>query len=100
MLKIIIFEVRWKHISEQDTTMKKAIIILGLLWLIIFGGLYAKRKFHGPEHRLDNAKIEVKELVDNDEIKNGDLISDLSFWTKQSHSTGNKIKIFSLRAYL
>ena len=42
--------------------------------LTIFGGLYAKRKFYDPKHRLDNAKKEVKQLVDQDEIKNGDLI--------------------------
>jgi uncharacterized protein YycO len=54
--------------------MKKGIIILGLLGLTIFGGLYAKRKFYDPKHRLDNAKTEVKQLTDNDEIKNGDLI--------------------------
>lgn len=54
--------------------MKKIIIILGFLGLTIFGGLYAKRKFYDPKHRLDNAKTEVKQLAYNDEIKNGDLI--------------------------
>lgn len=54
--------------------MKKGIIILVLLGLTILGGLYAKRKFYDPKHRLDNAKTEVKQLVNNDEIKNGDLI--------------------------
>ena len=54
--------------------MKKGIIILGLLGIVIFGGLYAKRKFYDPKHRFDNVKIEVKQLVDNGEIKNGDLI--------------------------
>lgn len=54
--------------------MKKGIIILGLLGLTIFGGLYAKRNFYNPKHRLDKAKTEVKQLTDNDEIKNGDLI--------------------------
>ena len=54
--------------------MKKGIIILGLLGLTIFGGLYAKRKFYDPKHRLNNPKTEVKQLADNDEIKNGDLI--------------------------
>ena len=54
--------------------MKKGIIILALLGLTIFGGLYAKRKFYDPKHRLENAKTEVKQLADNDEIKNGDLI--------------------------
>ncbi len=54
--------------------MKKAIFILGLLGLIIFGGLSAKRKFYDPKHRLDNAKKEIKQLVDNEKLKNGDLI--------------------------
>lgn len=54
--------------------MKKAIIILGLLGLIIFGGLSAKRKFYDPKHRLEKAKTEIKELAEQDEIKNGDLI--------------------------
>lgn len=54
--------------------MKKTIFILGLLGLTIFGGLYAKRKFYDPKHRLENARTEVKILADQDEIKNGDLI--------------------------
>ncbi len=49
-------------------------MILGLLGPIVFGGLYAIRKFYDPKHRLDKAKTEAKQLVDNDEIKNGDLI--------------------------
>ena len=54
--------------------MKKLIIVLVLLGLIIFGGLYAKRKFYDPKHRLENARTEVKKLADQGEIKNGDLI--------------------------
>ena len=54
--------------------MKKLIIVLVLLGLIIFGGLYAKRKFYDPKHRLENARTEVKKLADQHEIKNGDLI--------------------------
>jgi uncharacterized protein YycO len=54
--------------------MKKIIFILVLLVLTIFGGLYAKRKFYDPKHRLENARTEVKKLADQDEIKNGDLI--------------------------
>ncbi|MBM3161596.1 MAG: YiiX family permuted papain-like enzyme [Bacteroidetes bacterium] len=54
--------------------MKKGIIVLGLLGLTILGGLYAKRKFYDLKYRLDDAKTEVKQLADNDEIKNGDLI--------------------------
>ena len=54
--------------------MKKLIIALVLLGLIIFGGLYAKRKFYDPKHRLENARTEVTKLADQGEIKNGDLI--------------------------
>lgn len=54
--------------------MKKTILILGLLGLTIFGGLYAKRKFYHPKYKLENAKNEVKKLAEQDEIKNGDLI--------------------------
>jgi uncharacterized protein YycO len=54
--------------------MKKGVVIPGLLVLIIFGGLYVKRKFVDPKHRLDDTKTEVKQLVDNNEIKSGDLI--------------------------
>ena len=54
--------------------MKRAIIILGLLGLTTIGLLYSKQKFYDPNHRLDNAKTEVKKLADNNVIKNGDLI--------------------------
>jgi uncharacterized protein YycO len=54
--------------------MKKRILIVGLLGLAIFTGLYAKRKFYDPKHQLENAKTEVSQLTDNYEIKNGDLI--------------------------
>ena len=54
--------------------MKKGIIILGLLVLTIFGGPYAQRKFYDSKYRLDNVKTAVKQLTNNDEIKNGDLI--------------------------
>lgn len=54
--------------------MKKRLIIILVFTFLIFGGFYAKRKFHDPKHRLENAKTEVNELVENDKIKNGDLI--------------------------
>jgi hypothetical protein len=52
----------------------KKVIIFGLVGLIIIGGLYAKRKYYDPKHRLENARREVNELVDKEEIQNGDLI--------------------------
>jgi len=57
--------------------MKRMTIILGfigLTGLIIFSGLYAKRKYYDLKHRLKNARIEVAKLVEKDEIKDGDLI--------------------------
>ncbi|MGN0019647.1 MAG: YiiX family permuted papain-like enzyme [Sphingobacterium hotanense] len=54
--------------------MQKSIIIFGLLGLILFGGIYTQRKLNNPKHRLDNAKTEVKQLEENEEIRNGDLI--------------------------
>ena len=58
--------------------MKRVIFILGLLGLIIFSGLYVKCKYYSPEHQLENAKKEVKKLANRDEIKNGDLIFQIS----------------------
>jgi uncharacterized protein YycO len=55
-------------------TMKRAIIILGLVALIVFGGLAAKRKFYNPKQLLDKTKKEIQQLVDKDAIRNGDLI--------------------------
>jgi hypothetical protein len=54
--------------------MKKGIILFGLLGLILVGGLYAKRKFYDPKHRLENAKVKLKKLADKKLIINGDLI--------------------------
>ena len=54
--------------------MKKGIIILALLGIAISGGVYAKRKFYDQKHQPENAKTEVNQLSDNNEIKNGDII--------------------------
>lgn len=54
--------------------MKKVFLTLLLIGLFISGGLYAKRKFYDPIQRIENVKTEVKALVENDKIKNGDLI--------------------------
>lgn len=54
--------------------MKRILIITGLLALIMFGSIYTKHKFYDPKQRVNNANKEIKKLVDNDELKNGDLI--------------------------
>jgi len=54
--------------------MKKVFLTLLLIGLFISGRLYAKRKFYDPKQRIENVKTEVKALVENDKIKNGDLI--------------------------
>lgn len=54
--------------------MKKGIVIVGLIALIIFGGIFVKRNFYSSEFQLEKARTEVKQLVDREELKNGDLI--------------------------
>lgn len=54
--------------------MKKGLIIFGPIGLIIIGGFYAKRKYYDPKHGLENARRQVNELVDKEEIQNGGLI--------------------------
>lgn len=54
--------------------MIKKLSLLALLALLIIGGLYAKRKLYDPKLRIDNAKTEVKLLIENNQIQNGDLI--------------------------
>ena len=53
---------------------EKRIVIFGLLLIVILAGLYAKRRLYDPKHKLNQAKIEVKQLTDNNKINNGDLI--------------------------
>lgn len=54
--------------------MKKVIIILGFLGLIIFGGLSAKRKYFDSNQPFEKVKAQIKQLTDQVEIKNGDII--------------------------
>lgn len=65
--------------------MKKTILLIGLIALIIVGGLYAKRKYYDPRQRLDNARTEVRILVDNSELREGDLIFQTSL-SRQSQA--------------
>ncbi len=55
-------------------TIKKVIILLVIVGISIFAVLYAKHKFYDPQRRFDFAKAEVKQLEENDNIRNGDLI--------------------------
>jgi uncharacterized protein YycO len=65
--------------------MKKSIIILVLIGLTFLGGLYLKRKFYDPKHRLENAQFEVKTLAEQNEIKDGDIIFQTSL-SRQSQA--------------
>jgi len=52
----------------------KHIIILGLICIIIFIGLYSKKKYFDPRLHPDSSTTVVKKLADNNNIKNGDII--------------------------
>lgn len=54
--------------------MKKGITIFGILALTLIVGLYVKRRHNAPQHRLNHARSEVKQLIQQGEIKNGDII--------------------------
>ena len=54
--------------------MKKGLLILIVIGLPLFGGIYSKRKLHGSEQKFTSAKNEITQLSNSDEIKNGDLI--------------------------
>ncbi|MBL7799764.1 MAG: YiiX family permuted papain-like enzyme [Chitinophagales bacterium] len=52
--------------------MKKTLLLLSLIVITFVGFRFIKQ--HSKTYKIDKAKTEVKELVDNDELKNGDLI--------------------------
>jgi hypothetical protein len=58
----------------MTSKIKNILIYSTLGGLLVIGGLYAKRKIYDPRHRVDNAISEVKSLVKENEIQNGDLI--------------------------
>ena len=45
-----------------------------LFVLLVVGGVYAWRKFYSPKHNYEIAKSEVKQLVADEKLKDGDLI--------------------------
>ena len=54
--------------------MKKTIILITLIVIILLCGYYIKRKYYDPQKRIAHAKKEVESLVENKELKEGDLI--------------------------
>jgi hypothetical protein len=58
----------------MTSKIKNILIYSTLGGLLVIGGLYAKRKIYDPRHRVANAISEVKSLVKENEIQNGDLI--------------------------
>lgn len=52
----------------------RVIIVLISLGLIILGGIYVKKKLYDPKHSVAIARADVKEFLDKDQIRNGDII--------------------------
>ena len=52
----------------------KLFFIIIICGLFILFGLYAKRKYYDPRHKLENADKQVKILSNSNKIKNGDII--------------------------
>ena len=60
--------------SIPKVTLKKSLLIIGLLGLTILLGLYAKRKFYKLNYRLENSKMETEPFSRKGGLKNGDII--------------------------
>jgi len=60
--------------------MKRTFVIIGLICLFAFGAFYFKQKSDDKNLSNEKVKSELKQLFDNDQLKNGDLI----FQTSQS----------------
>ena len=54
--------------------MKKTFIIVGILVLLIFGGIYSKRKFYNPKFKNEAVQKEVVTLTEKNIIQDGDII--------------------------
>jgi len=70
-------------IHEMNKT--KLILIFVLLIALGFLGNYLKKKFADPGRHLDAANIEVNHLIEGNEIKEGDIIFQISL-SKQSRA--------------
>lgn len=60
--------------NNLRSTMKRVVFILGLAGLLLLGGLFAKRRYYDPHHRLDNANSQVDMLKKSSNVQNGDII--------------------------
>lgn len=54
--------------------MKRLFLTLAIIVLLVFAGLYAKRVWYDPKHRLSNATAEVDRLVADNGLRDGDII--------------------------
>lgn len=52
----------------------KKLLIIALFGLIVFAGLFAKRKYYDPKCQIENATKEVKKHSSQNAIKEGDII--------------------------
>jgi len=55
--------------------LKKIVLLSGILVLLILAGLYAKKKYYDPHFKLIEARKQVSVLVEKNEIRDGDNIS-------------------------
>lgn len=58
--------------------MKKRVIITGFLGLILIISIYIFQNFNHHKQQIENTKIEVEKRIHTNEIKNGDLIFQIS----------------------
>ena len=58
----------------KPNNMKRIVIFIIVLVSISIIGLYAKCRYYDPRHRLALVDTQIAKLVDNDELKEGDII--------------------------
>ncbi len=54
--------------------LKRWVLFLAILGLIIISLIYVNKKIYNPKQKLNSTKKELKKLIGNDGLKNGDLI--------------------------
>jgi len=58
--------------------MKKIILLFSIVVLLILAGLYAKKKYYDPQIKLIQARKQVNDLVEKNDIRDGDIIFQIS----------------------